>query len=96
MHWQEFFLDEFDPNLNLSYSGVIGENTCTGDSGAVLVVEVDGVHQVVGVVSGGTGIVAEGFRGIMHWFVYIFITSCCSCLLASSQQLVKVAILVCR
>jgi secreted trypsin-like serine protease len=60
---QEFFVDEFNPNLHLCDSGVIGENTCTGDSGAGLVVDVDGVHQVVGVVSGGTGVCGRGVPG---------------------------------
>ena len=61
--FQEFLVDEFSPAVHLCAVGVIGQNTCTGDSGAGLVVEVDGVHQVVGVVSGGTGDCGVGVPG---------------------------------
>ena len=50
---------------------LFGENTFIGDSGAGLVVEVDGVHQVVGVVSGGTGVCGERCRGIMNGFIVL-------------------------
>ena len=56
-------VDEFTAAVHLCAVGVIGQNTCTGDSGAGLVVEVDGVHQVVGVVSGGTGDCGVGVPG---------------------------------
>ena len=70
--FQEFLVDEFSPAVHLCAVGVIGQNTCTGDSGAGLVVEVDGVHQVVGVVSGGTGgTVGWACRDIMPVFIAI-------------------------
>ena len=56
-------MDEFDPNVHLCAGGVFQENACTGDSGGGLIVEVDGVHQVVGVVSGGTGDCGIGVPG---------------------------------
>jgi secreted trypsin-like serine protease len=47
----------------LCAGGVVDEDTCHGDSGAGLTVEVDGVNQVVGIVSGGTGQCGIGVPG---------------------------------
>ena len=46
-------MDEFDSGIHICAGGSFGEGPCDGDSGGGLVVEVDGVNQIVGVVSSG-------------------------------------------
>ena len=46
-------VDDYSTDVHLCARGG-GQRTCRGDSGAGLVVDVEGVHQVVGIVSGGT------------------------------------------
>ena len=48
-----FKVEDYSSDVHMCASGG-GQGTCRGDSGAGLVVKVEGVHQVVGVVSGGT------------------------------------------
>ena len=65
-------MDEFEPNQPICAGGVIGESTCNGDSGAGLMVEVDGVNQVVGAVLGGTwdcGIGVPGYYTTVHKYL---------------------------
>ena len=48
-----FQVEDYSSDVHMCAGGG-GQGTCRGDSGAGLIVEVEGVHQVVGVVSGGT------------------------------------------
>ena len=65
-------MDEFDSGIHICAGGSFGEDSCDGDSGGGLVVEVDGVNQVVGVVSGGTtdcGIGVPGYYARVYRYL---------------------------